>query len=862
MALFAQLWPELQAATPIITVNRRLARHLLQHYYEHCRQQAMAWPVPLVEDLASWFVRQLALLGEPGRLLSRPQQQALWQQVIRDDAARCGLQLLQLGATAEQAMAAHRLSCAYGLVGRYAPARAEEQAFVRWQQAYLVHCRQQDWLDEAALPPYLCQAFAAGRLTPPERLVLAGFDEMAPDLHQLCDQLRQCGCQLIEPAVAAAPPEPPRFRLFDSLNDELTALVDWAAVTPGRRLIVVPRLEALRQPLNRALTRRKVAANLSLGRPLSQFGPIQTALRFLSVQEPLARSELSYLLRSPFLAGGCSQREQRVRADLALRQARLRRADCATCVDLLRRQPVDTAAVRLAELLAQQSRCRERLPCSAWAGRFSAWLEQAGWPGERALDSATYQLLESWQEKLLPALCSLDRVLPVCDRRQALAWLEQLADQILFQPEAADEPVQVVGLLESAGLQADALWVMGLHDQELPAALDPQPFLPRWLQQRLDMPRASQARELRFARQQLQRLAGAASTVCFSCSRRDSADEAAIQRRPSPLLQLQQPPLPEPAGALAAAPPVVALECQNDSRGLPLVTAGDPARGGAALLRDQAHCPFKAYARHRLGLRALEEPAGGFDARQRGTLIHRLLQEFWQQLGSSVALLHRDENACRQLLQQLLADLASSAAGVWPDLQQREFWPLEADRLLELALQWLMLERQRGAFSVEQLEQACQVSVGPLQLRLICDRLDRSAAGSVLVIDYKTARSSARVLQQLPLLEPQLPLYALYAPLPGPVAGVAFAQLRPDDCRFAALGTLDDLPGVEPLAVGDWRELCEQWRDQIEALAQAVADGAAAVQPAQPQVCRNCDLQPLCRITLRDQQEGNDAEGC
>src|SRR5262249_23754769 len=61
----------------------------------------------------------------------------------------------------------------------------------------------------------------------------------------------------------------------------------------------------------------------------------------------------------------------------------------------------------------------------------------------------------------------------------------------LFQPETPDTPIQVLGLLESAGVEFDHLWVTGLTDEAWPLKTSPEPFLPLGQQRKAGIPQAS-----------------------------------------------------------------------------------------------------------------------------------------------------------------------------------------------------------------------------------------------------------------------------------------------------------------------------------------------------------------------------------
>src|SRR5476649_2168218 len=98
---------------------------------------------------------------------------------------------------------------------------------------------------------------------------------------------------------------------------------------------------------------------------------------------------------------------------------------------------------------------------SEWARAFSEALRIAGFPGERSLDSAEHQTLDKWHE-LLAELATIERVAARMGFQAARERLRALAHDTVFQPESRDVPIQVMGILESAGQEFDHLWVMGL----------------------------------------------------------------------------------------------------------------------------------------------------------------------------------------------------------------------------------------------------------------------------------------------------------------------------------------------------------------------------------------------------------------
>jgi RecB family exonuclease len=265
-----------------------------------------------------------------------------------------------------------------------------------------------------------------------------------------------------------------------------------------------------------------------------------------------------------------------------------------------------------------------------------------------------------------------------------------------------------------------------------------------------------------------------------------------------------------------------------------------PVRGGTRVLADQAACPFRAFARWRLAAEALEEPAPGPDAADRGKLLHALMREIWVQLKSSHAL-HTQNLAP-------VIERAAAAAVKEAGLEGR-FAELERTRLAKLAGEWLEIERDRKAFEVMSVEEKRSLHVAGLEFSSRIDRMDRltEGAGGHVLIDYKTGiRVTPKDWEPPRPDDPQLPLYAVAAP--EELSAVAFAKLRPGAMRFTGFAKTKDLmPRVQ--AAKNWPALLAEWKKEAESLGAAFAAGDAAVDPKRDlKTCLRCDLQTLCRV--------------
>ncbi len=490
-----------------------------------------------------------------------------------------------------------------------------------------------------------------------------------------------------------------------------------------------------------------------------------------------------------------------------------------------------------------------------WARAFGDALAVLGFPGERALSSAEYQTLQKWHE-VLARLATLERVAPRMGFDAALARVRRMAAETLFQPETPDVPVQVLGALEAAGTTFDHLWVAGLSDETWPPAPQPNPFLPLRLQRAAGVPNATPASVLAFAQRLTAGwLAGGGEVVLSHPLREQDRDLA-----PSPLIEAiaaAELALPEYGTWRTAIHRSARVE-RVPGAAAPALRADGPIRGGASLLKDQAACPFRAFAVRRLAARAIDAPHAGLDAMERGTLVHRVLEAVWRKLGSKQAL---DALAAADL-DTLVARAAEDALAAQrtrrPTTLRGRFAAIERDRLVGLVRAWLEVERARDDFRVLPLEDERRIAVGPLALNVRLDRVDETADGERIVIDYKTSTAGLTSILRPRPEEPQLPLYATVAE-PGAVAA-AFAQVRPGDMKFVGLAREEGLlPRVSTPerskardVQADWPAQVAFWRGEVERLAAEFAAGRADVAPRNgPATCRQCDVQPFCRIHER-----------
>ena len=279
--------------------------------------------------------------------------------------------------------------------------------------------------------------------------------------------------------------------------------------------------------------------------------------------------------------------------------------------------------------------------------------------------------------------------------------------------------------------------------------------------------------------------------------------------------------------------------------------------GGASAFQHQSLCPFRGFVRARLGIQGLEEGHGGLDARERGTILHKALQAFWQ--GFPVA--QRTQASLRGLSEAALDERISNAVALALQVLQAQrsltlsgrFMQQEQQRLHQ-ALQKLIaldVDEGRASFQVLEVEDRRRVSFAGLQFNIQRDRVEEVHDQQRIVMDYKTGSVSARDWYGERPKNPQLPLYAVLEARDGhALAGVLFAQYREGDWKFSGVLTEASLLPKEAMRKRkpiDFSEALPAWEAALTNLVDELRNGVARVDP-QSSACQFCGLQAACRI--------------
>lgn len=599
--------------------------------------------------------------------------------------------------------------------------------------------------------------------------------------------------------------------------------------------IIVPDLNQEAPALKRHLARHFAPHefNISLGEPLLNYPLVAHAFQWLKLNlYEIHAHQIALLLDSPYLASADTEHIQR--------------AECKQSIPLLEertlrfthfKHSVKEKAPALFDILNKLTPYPKKATPREWAALFTARLNQLGFPGEKGLSSLQYQCFERLKG-LFDEFIALHVIEEVLDKKTALSAFQDLAKTCIFQPQKNDAPINILGLLEASGCIFDAAWVCGVTDQNLPSKTRFNAFIPIALQREVHMPYTDAAREHLLAEKRLSRLKHSSKTLILSYPAQ--LDDTPCM--PSPLM--------ESLPLLQIMPPKetsqVALQSEEETYHVPFNPL-DKIKGGSARLTNQALCPFRAFAAHRLHATDLPLLKDGPDASLRGQVLHAILENLWRTLKSqqnlkaigSEVLNTEIDHAITKALRLVKKHKPSSFTELISSVEHKRL-----KRLVDASLDW---DKARPSFEVTALEESFELTLGALQFHIRLDRLDTLSSGEKWLIDYKS-----RMPSPLPFDEerPEAPQLLLYALLDNTIRGLLFLELKQGDinCRGLAASP-DDLKGIKaPTKDTTWEAYQAAWHKRLNLLANEFFEGYCPPQPKKSSTCMTCSFDALCRI--------------
>ena len=826
----------------ILTANQRLAMQIKQAWGKSSQDQNIpVWRSPRVMSIEHWLmflwdelkdqnhpiVSQLSIVGTM-------QSQYYWEKVIAQSDESLDKSFASMAANCLDLL--QRWSIDFNEI---TDSGSSLDKFKHWASQYQRLLNKNKLVTLPQAYQLIGDCFAAGALDKELQVNLYGFQSISPlqqnllertaeKYHSIKPNKQQVNARTIECADPSS---------------EIAVASKWAALellqNPNQRIgILIPDLNnCLTQTvriLNETLAQQNcsTAVNISAGVKLSETALIKAAFNCLDLFNfDLPLSQWLCLLNSPFNLFEKLPIQFKVDCELRLRALKSHSLGLDQFIQVIRGQQSklensDEVQSAIEPLYNFQQFNREnkanQYSFSHWADILDKTVKQFGWPGLSQPSSIQYQQIQQWG-KLLSKLSELDNLGIEVGRSKALYYLNKLASEHLFHPQTGDAPLQVLGLLEGAGLVFDKLWVTGMHSGNLPTSGSIDPVLSANFQRQHEMPFSVPEKELTIAKSLLSSFKENTKQLFLSYPLSDGKTPL----EPSTLIKdIEQQDIKalvgdmQPAAWLKQSDQTDILE----ESGYAYNPALEPIRGGSSILKHQSTCPFNAFAIHRLWALDLDEPSIGLEAMDRGSIVHEILYRLWDNWKTSSALMGLSAEQLSLKVEDTIQAVLLEQAKTHSWLQGENYFALEQQRLSKMILQWLEVEKQRPSFEVIDTEQKITMDFGDLKISLILDRLDK-VQGQNVVIDYKTGNVSSSAWYGERPKDPQLPLYVMASePMP---EGCFFGHLKGTKFKFLGLSKDPIITGIKP--ADDWQLQIDKWQTALNHLAQEFIQGKASV---------------------------------
>lgn len=816
----------------LITANTRLAEYLKKTYAEQIKKKhefegkPIVFESPKIFSYDVWITKIWQQLALPNLMvLSDKQSHVIWDEIIQADH-HCAFMNTQ--GLVNEVKKAWKLCCAWEIditTTCGGTGNIDAEKFYQWASTYKKHLKENHWIDKEMIPELMVSQKMNEAMV--DHLIIAGFDHLPPIASRVfsCMSKKQWiykndhSAKVIHKAA------------FISEDEEINAFIQWSH---GYEKVacVVPNLNEKRKKLDRFLQRhfKEEEYNISVGYIFSECTMIAQAFQVLNLYTKLRQKKLIelkdfyFILSSPYFDG-----EERwadvMKAIHKIGNEALLWEDFLSISKDLAEGWVDLSVLHVDVT---------QLKPSQWTVIFQELLDRVGWLKSNELDSTEHQTQQRWLV-LLEEFQSLDLIVELIDGEKALFLLKQMAGQTVFQAQKKKARIHCLGTLEMAGLHFDALWVMGMNDDQFPALPQLNPFIPHTLQRQRQLPHATHEVESTFSQELMKHfIAGGREEVVFSYL---------LQKEDSPAFES---PLIKSFVAKTMDSEKRSneekLEKISDNQKLPCMP-DEKIRGGTALIKNQALCPFRAFAKHRLKAEGLEVLAFGLQNHDRGNLVHSALESFWKKVKTQQQLLNYSETELTHLIQTIAWKTVEDFCRKKPEVLTKMLKKMEVKRLEKLLEKWMDYEKSRPNFSIASLEASSSLTLSTLELKIRSDRVDELVNGNKIVIDYKTGVLPSMGEHDERPENPQLLLYAVSDPS---ITAWAFAQVKPAQSIMKGRSAEDlEIPGIKKIS---WEDDYHTWKNTLTHLANEFLQGEHMVAPKRKAICDQCDLHGLCRI--------------
>lgn len=801
----------------VITPNRRQSAFLHHEFGKFIAKPC--WETPKIVPLGVWLEELFELVYlfnniDKPRVLSSIEQQLIIEKVI--NASEETSAFLRVSATAAKIATVIDDIANWELeldeLYNAPDFGVDAEIFCKWLSSYQDEIQSCNYITKADIPKIIINNIASVVQNINLKTVyFVGFDDFSPVIKKLIDELRNSNLSIVIDKINTYSPS--RYKAeFNSLNDELAYIAMWAKKStenfPDKNIgIVIPGLQELRDKVFNIFTKYLPAKNINMSAPKPMADYMVFKVAFILMKLNLYENEfsdISILLRSRYL-NSIEDLKEAAKNETQIRDQLIRYN-----TDKVKSKHIDNFDAVFA--------IKKNLPKKSWnwLPTINSILQAAGWPGA-ITNEIDEELLVCWN-LLTEEYVKVTGILGQHSYMEAVNVLNRLAIATPFLPETKSAKIHVLGLLEGTGLVFDELWVQGLTSDVWPQPAKPNPFIPLSVQRKYNMPHCSQERELEIARSLTNTLYHSAKAkLYFSYAKFNEEKEFNLSHLLKDLDTYQ-------ITAQNSESVIGSIEYFEDNFEL---RVNSNISGGSNIIKNQAECPFKGFAKTHMNSNALKNPDSLINRLSQGNLVHNILAKFWNKYKTHNNLIAMAEEDLEQNLSQIIDSEIKVDYGLYK---------IEKYRLKFLLINWLSFEKTREEFSVVGVEKKQELILNKVKLNLRIDRIDKTKNNEYVIIDYKTGNVDLNDCFRDRIQDVQLPLYSIvfdHAP-----SDVVYGVIKADKIEFKSVAKKVNL-----------QEQIINWNKQLNMFAGEIISGRADIMPYSTATCTYCDLKSLCRIT-------------
>ncbi|WBF65888.1 MAG: PD-(D/E)XK nuclease family protein [Candidatus Kinetoplastibacterium crithidii] len=847
----------------ILTSSKRQANRLKSDIINQVRKMETTQELPEILPLNSWIVKVFDDISfrfnhknDIVYVLNQVCEQMLWDKVIKKEESEN--YLLNFNQTAILAMEAKQLINELCLDISSAQSNEEYRRFVYWKNCYYNELEKINAVDFDYIYEYIINSIDQKDNIFPKYVVLFGFIEMSPRLSKLVKKILHFGSFVRLFSYPVVRRNDSYICACDNVQDEWRQSAIWIAEEimknpNGKYAIVTPRLEK-----QVPMAKRILENYLSINKPLK----FNVSSARSCIDWPITSIAISWLdffsnvsfykncesaLFSSVLLRGCyiddvnfsniySSIELEIRSKYYLN---------ITMDNILRELQNTKLGKCISTVLPRW--INQYLRIEAWVRVIRSSLDDIHFPGDKKIDSETYQTIENLDD-LFDKFTLLDPLFGHLNAIEVIKLFKTFARINRFQiKDSCASVFEVLDIQDAINVQWDALWVIGMDQENFPSAPNPNPFLPLSVLRMNNVPRATPEREFIWAQKIYSGLITSASRVIFSYSK--IIDEQIME--PSFLISKDSKDRVHRGYKDISK---VHIDMIDDSKGPEIDSNEINVISGIGLLEAQSRCPLWAFAKYRLGISSLPsyDINNSYYSLKRGILIHDSLSEFWATVKDQVVFLETPTYTLEKILLKCIHKVSRKSLFVYGSTLLN----LEVERTFAIIKKLLNLEKDRLHFRIMFLEQDINWQYKNISLNVRPDRIDLLSEDTILIIDYKTGNSIFFPEKDWVRVRPinlQLPIYSLAClnTLHLDTQGLAIYFINAKELSIKGLSIKNiGLPGITLLNDVLWNDVITKLYNKITFILDEYINGIADNHYFSEEDLRFCDVMPFLRLNL------------